>query len=588
MRKTSTSVSEKTAGGETRATSGRSGAESAGFSALKVTAVYFIVGCVWILTSDTFVMQYFEDLSKIQAYSILKGLLYVLLTAGLIYYLVYQAIKKTLDGNKKITEINSKLENSNLMYQDLNKELEHNHALLKSLIDATPDLIFYKDTAGVYAGCNKAFEAFSGNAQSELIGKTDFELFDEEKARFFRTQDMEMLSLGASRINEEQVTYPDGRLVYLETLKSPYFDSRGNIIGLIGVSRDITDRKKKEEEILYLSHHDPLTGLFNRTFLQEELAGLDRAENLPLSVIVGDINGLKVINDAFGHDKGDEVLKGYADIFKRCCSDKTVAVRTGGDEFLILMPNTDDRTAGSAMEKILSFRKASSSDDLRYADIALGQATKKTASESFGEVLKAAEDMMYKRKLLVEKSLHSAVLNSIKTTMLVKSNETEKHAERLAEYSKALGRAGGLSSEQLDDLELAAMLHDIGKISVDKNILSKSGTLTEEDWREIKKHPETGFQIARAIPPLQHIAKFILCHHERWDGTGYPSGLSGEEIPVISRIISIVDAYDAMIQDRAYRKALTPKKAAAEIMENAGTQFDPVLAKLFVEKVLVP
>jgi len=586
MNKSSPSVSKKISGDEMRDTPSQIQPESAGSRALKITAIYFIVGCIWILATDTFVIRHFEELSKIRAYSTLKGLFYVLVTAGLIYYLIYKAMKRTLDGRNKIAEINKKLEKSNLSYQALNKELENKHALLKSIIDATPDLIFYKDTNSVYAGCNKAFEAFTGKTESELIGQTDFEIFPEAEASTFRTRDAETLSRKTFGINEERVTYPDGSLVYLETLKSPYFDAAGNIIGLIGVSRNITDRKSTERKIRYLIHHDPLTGLYNRAFLQEERDILDSAENLPLSVVIGDINGLKVINDAFGHDQGNEVLKEYAEIFTRHCPDGSIAVRIGGDEFLILMPKTDVGAAQAVVERIYSASRTLQSEDLRYADIALGHATKNTPDESLQDVLKTAEDAMYRRKLLDEKSLHSAVINSIKTAMLEKSNETEKHAERLAEYSKALGHRAGLSSEKIDDLELAATLHDIGKISIDKNILIKAEKLTDEDWNEIKKHPETGFRIAKAIPPLQHIAKYILCHHERWDGTGYPNGLAGEEIPVISRIISIVDAYDAMIQDRAYRKALTPEEAAAEILKNAGTQFDPVLARTFVEEVL--
>jgi HD-GYP domain-containing protein (c-di-GMP phosphodiesterase class II) len=152
--------------------------------------------------------------------------------------------------------------------------------------------------------------------------------------------------------------------------------------------------------------------------------------------------------------------------------------------------------------------------------------------------------------------------------------------------SRKLGEAVGLPERIVDEIELVSTLHDIGKISIDEKILNKPDKLSDEEWREIKKHPEVGFRIANATPELRHLSEYILCHHERWDGKGYPQGLSGEDIPLISRIISITDAFDAMTQDRAYRKAMTQDRAVEEILKNAGTQFDPQLVKTFVEHVL--
>jgi len=193
---------------------------------------------------------------------------------------------------------------------------------------------------------------------------------------------------------------------------------------------------------------------------------------------------------------------------------------------------------------------------------------------------------MYRRKLLERKSLHSSILSSIKATMFEKSYETEEHAERLIKLSKMLGKTLGLTDEQLNELELLATLHDIGKISTDGHILSKPGKLTDREWSEIKKHPGAGYRILQAIPELKHIADYVLCHHERWDGSGYPQGLIGEAIPLLSRIIAVVDAYDVMTHDRPYRKAMPEEAALAEITKNAGTQFDPNIARIFTEALL--
>jgi HD-GYP domain-containing protein (c-di-GMP phosphodiesterase class II) len=190
---------------------------------------------------------------------------------------------------------------------------------------------------------------------------------------------------------------------------------------------------------------------------------------------------------------------------------------------------------------------------------------------------------MYKQKLLERKSMRSSLLASIKTTMYEKSHLTAEHEDRLVTLSKRIGQAMELSDAQINELELLSTLHDLGKLSIDDHILNKKDPLTAEEWAEIRKHPEVGYRIAQASPELAPIAEYILCHHERWDGTGYPQGLKGEAIPLLSRIVSVVDAYDAMIKDRPYRNAMPKAEAIGEIVANAGSQFDPVISKIMID-----
>jgi len=172
------------------------------------------------------------------------------------------------------------------------------------------------------------------------------------------------------------------------------------------------------------------------------------------------------------------------------------------------------------------------------------------------------------------------------TTVYEKSQETEQHAERLAELSTRVGRMLNLMEKDLGELQLLGMLHDIGKIGIDDKILNKPGKLTEEEWVIMKRHPEIGYRIARASHKLARIADYILTHHERWDGTGYPKGLKGNDIPLLSRILAVADAYDAMTEDRVYRKAMSKEQALEEIRQNAGTQFDPLISNIFIETIL--
>lgn len=215
--------------------------------------------------------------------------------------------------------------------------------------------------------------------------------------------------------------------------------------------------------------------------------------------------------------------------------------------------------------------------------LSIGHATKTDQGENINHVVKAAEDYLHNRKLLDRRSSHSTLLSSIMATMFERSQETEEHAERIAVLSKMIGGRLGLPQRSLNELELLSMLHDIGKVGIDDSILNKPGKLNRSEWKAMQRHPEIGYRIAMTSPELEPIAEYILSHHERWDGTGYPRGLKGEEIPLLARILAVVDAYDAMTEDRVYRKALTVSEEIEEIRRNAGTQFDPEIARIFIE-----
>ncbi|MEN6350177.1 MAG: PAS domain S-box protein [Syntrophomonas sp.] len=343
---------------------------------------------------------------------------------------------------------------------------------------------------------------------------------------------------------------------------------------------DITERRKAEAQVRYLSFNDKMTGIYNRAFFEEEFSRLNTQRQMPLSLIIGDVNGLKLINDAFGHECGDMLLRKVADILKKACRKEDIVARWGGDEFIILLPRTDQKSASKICERI--FNISDSMSDLPIPiSISLGLSSRSADPLEMRELIKEAEDKMYRNKLLESKSTRSSFVISLERTLWEKSHETEEHCQRLKKMAEDIGSIIDLPDGDLDNLKLLASLHDIGKVSIPDLILDKADKLSIHEWEIIKKHPETGYRIALTLPDLAPIAEAILAHHERWDGCGYPLGLREGHIPLISRVLAIVDAFDVMVQGRPYRKAISKNEALAEIQKCAGTQFDPELARVF-------
>ncbi|MDW7740469.1 MAG: PAS domain S-box protein [Bacillota bacterium] len=381
---------------------------------------------------------------------------------------------------------------------------------------------------------------------------------------------------------ECRMKHKDGRWIWVH--------DRGRIITrtpegkpllMFGIHSDITERKLAEEKIHYASFHDSLTGLYNRTFLDEELKRLNPTRKLPVSIIMADLNGLKLVNDTYGHSIGDKMLKCSADLIKHTCREEDIIARFGGDEFVILLPQTTMEEAMALCRRIKSNCSNTVIEDVPIS-MALGVSSKFNQDTDLIAVLREAENVMYKQKLTESRSAKSSVLKALLKTLEAKSFETEAHTRRMQKIAQLIGSRINLTDDELTRLDLLITLHDIGKINIPEDILVKSEPLTEDEWNLIKRHPEIGFRITRATEEFAHVAEDILAHHENWDGSGYPRGLKGRKIPLLARITAIADAHEVMSYGRPYKDPLSPDEVNKEFLRCSGYQFDPDLVDVYL------
>jgi diguanylate cyclase (GGDEF)-like protein/PAS domain S-box-containing protein len=455
----------------------------------------------------------------------------------------------------------------------LRAELDKYQAILATTMDG----FWILDLKGRFLEVNEAYCEMIGYTRKELLSMsvTDIEVIEKPEDTYKHAA--KVARDGFDRF-ESKHRRKDDRIMDLEISVS-YLQSGDGL--LIAFLRDITDRKIAQEQLHFLSLHDNLTGVYNRNFLNQEMTRLDTDRQLPISIIMADLNGLKLINDTYGHLFGDKILSSASQVITGNCRQEDIVSRWGGDEFVILLPQTSTEEALNLRKRIIDGCQDVSVEDVPVS-MALGVATKNDPQQSLVDKLKEAEDSMYKQKLTESRSTKNAVLKALLKALEAKSYETEQHTRRMQQVAKQIGEKINLPDTEVNRLELLITLHDIGKINLSEEILTKDSPLTEDEWVEVKKHPEVGFRIARATEEFAHVADDILAHHECWDGKGYPQGLQGTEIPLLARITAIADAYEVMTNGRPYKKAFSPDEVSDEFQRCCGTQFDPELVKIFL------
>src|SRR4030065_838952 len=422
---------------------------------------------------------------------------------------------------------------------------------------------------------NDAFAIIFGCSPSYADGRNLLDFIAPE----YKEAMNEKIKSGYEILYEVTGLKNNGNRIFVEVIGRPTIHKGKNV--RVEFINNISERKKAEKRIKYLSFHDKLTELYNRTYFEKVLINIYKDRDLLLNFMICDLNGLRLVNDAFGYNEGDKLLKRVAKILKFCSREEDIIARWGEDEFFVLMP----RSTESDVEELSSRIKRiceKTQDQKIPLNISMGISTRESRDQDLKDVIREAENNMYKNKLLKRKSIYNSIISSLERILWEKNRETKEHAERLKGLILQLGMAINLPQNKLDELVLLSALHDIGKVAIPDTILLKKGKLNSKEWKIIKRHPEIGYKIAESTPQIASIAEDILAHHEWWNGAGYPQGLKGKDILFNSCFVFFLVFYYVLIFFRYYKDAISEEEAKEELRRCSGTQFNPMLVEKFV------
>lgn len=447
-------------------------------------------------------------------------------------------------------------------------DLERLNVRYRSLIKTIPDILFVSDLEG-------HISPFTLN--SKTMNPLILEILRKEDVIKQLREGIRDL-IKTNRLKTSYFNFSFNETHY-------YFEARlhlSEIDEVLIIVRDVTEQVILEKQLREMAEKDSLTNLYNRRSFETMLTQFDKHDYEQLTILIIDIDGLKLVNDTLGHTVGDQIIISAAELIYKQFESIGYVARIGGDEFGVIITNM---TQGD-IEEQLEVLKASLEDyNCKQSELKLslssGYSYHNRGIVDTGLMFQESDNNMYQNKLLKEASTKNSLVKTLMKALEAKDYITEGHAERMDELATKMGEALKLSQSQIDRIQLLTKFHDIGKVGIPDTILKKPSSLTEDEWKVMKTHSSIGERIALASSELKEISHLILQHHERWDGSGYPMNIIGEEIPIECRILSIVDTFDAMTNDRPYRKALTIESAIEEIIKCSGTQFDPCLVELF-------
>lgn len=494
---------------------------------------------------------------------------------------IYNIDKELIGYRGSESDITEKKKLEDIIYNEKER--------FKTTLMSVGDGVISTDNEGKITFLNKIAEELTGWSLGEAYGQEFDQVFNivneitREKCNnpvkiVLETGNTIELANHTALISREGVETP------IEDSAAPIRNEDGEITGAVLVFRDFTEKKDKQDKILYLSYNDQLTGLFNRRYFEEQIEILDNSEYFPLTLMLFDVNGLKLTNDAFGHLVGDKLLQTVADAFKKCCRQNEIICRIGGDEFIIILPKTDTNDADTLVKRIMQSLDNHNMDGI-VLSVSYGYYTKHSTEQNIMDVFKKAEDYMYARKLSESQSMRHNTVNVILKTLYEKSQKEENHSKRVSDLCYLVGLAMDLDKDELNRLKIAGLMHDIGKIIMPDEMLNKRGEYTEEENEILKRHSETGYKILGSVNDFAPLAKTVLQHHENWDGTGYPNQLRGSDIDLNARIIAVANTYDKLTSGD--EDNLDVNQAIDVLKSSASTSLDPNIVDIFIKDVIL-
>jgi diguanylate cyclase (GGDEF)-like protein/PAS domain S-box-containing protein len=453
--------------------------------------------------------------------------------------------------------------------------LQKSQTTKQAMAQAIPDLMFILRSDGVILDYKAGTEP-TLVPPSQFIGRSLLETLPSGLGQAALLQMKRALETGSVQSFEYELEI-NGKPEYYEARLIRSGDDE-----VLAICRNISERTLMETQLKHLSLHDALTGLYNRAFFEEEMRRLEKQRDGAAGLLICDVDGLKIVNDALGHAAGDTILRDVAQIVRRSFRPGDVIARIGGDEFVVLLNTNSIKIFEQATRRIKQQIAAYNAKNPMPLSLSSGFAVSRRTPPDMTALFKEADNNMYRQKLHQKLSARSTIVQGLIKALEARDFITEGHGDRMQKLAEAFARKLGLPERSLADLRLFAQFHDIGKVGIPDGILFKPGKLTEDEWKTMKQHCEIGHRIAMATPDLEPIADWILRHQEWWNGKGYPTGQKGEAIPLECRILAIVDAYDAMTHDRPYRQGMESARAVDELKRCAGTQFDPALVSHFI------
>ena len=485
--------------------------------------------------------------------------------------LTYYSIGMDITDRKLLeTKVNEEL-------TQLKAALENHRAIMFFIEPENGEIIYANSEATNYYGYSKEELLKMSIQEINMLGK--------DKVRDLRNM--------AAKASQQFFTVPhrlkNGEIRMVDVFSSLIDYDRKKV--LFSIIFDVTDKENAMKEIKSLAYHDHLTGVYNRRYFEEIYTKLNKAGKQPLAIILGDINGLKMVNDSYGHTIGDKLIIEAAKHIHQFFPEDAILARIGGDEFVVLITEATEEDVAQItdlleedLEKYICIGDNGNSN--LYLSVSFGYGIQNKDRQSMDDLIKQAERQVYRRKYYNDRSMRSHMIRAMMSTLFQKSEREKKHSERVGAYCEAIARALNWDLERINKNKVAGNLHDISKIGIDGSILNKPGELNDEEWEIMRQHPNKSAKILEEIEEYQDIAEIVAAHHEKWDGTGYPKGLKGDEIPAEARIIAVADAYDAMTHYRTYRKLVSKEAAIAELYRCAGIQFDPAIVDVFVEVLM--